>query len=316
MMRFIKIVGFLALVPAVVFSIFGLFSEHHLFFDLASHFRVHYGVAAFVAALFFLICRARMWGLFSIVLLIFNLTFLIPWYFEDRVDASKDNITLFVNNVLAGNNDYQKFLSLIKTENPDIVAVIELSQSWVDALSVLKQDYPYSKLVPRPDNFGVGVYSKFPVKSESIEYFGTSATPSIVLAAETTIGDITLIATHPLPPIGNAYFKSRNEELSGIAEEIENISGPIIVAGDLNTTMWSQHYKRLEQGGKLRNARRGFGIGASWPSRLGFFGIPIDHVLVSKEIAVSGFKIGSTVGSDHLPLIVELTNTDADSHEK
>nr|WP_094673053.1 hypothetical protein [Hydrocoleum sp. CS-953] len=69
------------------------------------------------------------------------------------------------------------------------------------------------------------------------------------------------------------------------------------MAGDLNTTMWSPYYQKLEQKTGLRNSRLGFGILPSWPAKgfshsivfyilSRFFQIPIDHCLISSEIKV------------------------------
>jgi len=46
----------------------------------------------------------------------------------------------------------------------------------------------------------------------------------------------------------------------------------------------------------------------SWPAFLFFkwLMIPIDHCLVSNDIRVVDVKTGASIGSDHLPLIVEL----------
>ncbi|MGJ8677842.1 MAG: endonuclease/exonuclease/phosphatase family protein [Akkermansiaceae bacterium] len=209
--------------------------------------------------------------------------------------------------MLTSNTDYGSFVSLIENENPDIIVVMEINENWVDALDLLKKDYRYSKLAPRTDNFGIGVYSKLPITMESVAYFGPAGIPSIVLSLETAKGALTLVATHPLPPVSNDYLRSRNKQLLHVAQEIKKIDGPLILAGDLNTTMWSSHYDQLEKNGGLRNVRRGFGIHATWPSQLGFLGIPIDHVLISEEIKVVDMKVGASVGSDHLPLIIELS---------
>ena len=42
------------------------------------------------------------------------------------------------------------------------------------------------------------------------------------------------------------------------------MTGPIMVVGDLNATMWSAPYRSLIDSTGLRNARRGFGILPSW----------------------------------------------------
>ena len=310
MKQYINLIGFLALAFTLILGVLGLFSDAYLIFDLASHFRVHYVIAACITSTIFLCYRIHWLALLSLVSLVFNLVFVVPWYFGSRESASKEDVKLLLSNVLKNNNDHGSLVSLIQNESPDIIVVMEINKNWVNALNLLKNEYTYSKLVPREDNFGIGVYSKLPIIVGSVTYFGSSGVPSIVLSLEAAKGTLTLIATHPVPPISDDYFKLRNKQLSHVAQEAEKLSGPLILAGDLNTTMWSSHYSQLETNGKLRNVRRGFGVNATWPSGLGILGIPIDHVLISDQIQVVDLKVGASVGSDHLPLIVELSIID------
>jgi endonuclease/exonuclease/phosphatase (EEP) superfamily protein YafD len=53
-------------------------------------------------------------------------------------------------------------------------------------------------------------------------------------------------------------------------------------------------------------AGRGFGF--TWPN--GVFPLPpirLDHVFVSRELAVVGARVGEGSGSDHRPVIVEIS---------
>ncbi|MFA7237966.1 MAG: hypothetical protein WC058_13970, partial [Phycisphaeraceae bacterium] len=57
---------------------------------------------------------------------------------------------------------------------------------------------------------------------------------------------------------------------------------------------------------ELLNARQGFGIQASWPDNLRPLRIPIDHCLLRGLMDVLDCRVLRSVGSDHLPLRVDL----------
>ena len=85
---------------------------------------------------------------------------------------------------------------------------------------------------------------------------------------------------------------------------------PVVLAGDLNVTMWSPHYIDFIRTSGLTNARDGYGIGGTWPS-IPLLGLPIDHILTTKGSWIGDFRVHSGVGSDHLPVSVELTFPDS-----
>ena len=70
--------------------------------------------------------------------------------------------------------------------------------------------------------------------------------------------------------------------------------------------MWSSDYLAVETISGLNNARQGFGILPTWPTYMPFLMIPIDHILISEHFVINDFKVGNNIGSDHLPLIIEL----------
>ena len=86
-----------------------------------------------------------------------------------------------------------------------------------------------------------------------------------------------------------------------------DIEGPKLLIGDLNISMWSHLYDDFETATGMTNTRRGFGAIPTWPQQLPFGRIPIDHCLVSTHFAVVDTRRGPAIGSDHLPLIVDLS---------
>ena len=65
---------------------------------------------------------------------------------------------------------------------------------------------------------------------------------------------------------------------------------------------------RGRSGRNLKNARQGYSVKPTWSAFLSPISLlPLDHFLLSPEIAVSNFRLGPNIDSDHRKLIVELS---------
>jgi endonuclease/exonuclease/phosphatase (EEP) superfamily protein YafD len=81
-------------------------------------------------------------------------------------------------------------------------------------------------------------------------------------------------------------------------------SGPSIVAGDFNTPVESRIYQRCWSRWQNAYSEAGCGWGNTKFTR--FFGVRIDHVLVSSQWRVDSAWVGPDLGGDHRPLVAEL----------
>jgi endonuclease/exonuclease/phosphatase (EEP) superfamily protein YafD len=117
---------------------------------------------------------------------------------------------------------------------------------------------------------------------------------------------LAVIVTHPMPPVSAGALAQQEAQLAAVAARARQLAAPVVVLGDLNATPWSRPFARLRAHAGLCDSRRGFGLQATFPAAAGRLGIPIDHLLVSCTVAVRARRIGRDVGSDHLPVIVDL----------
>jgi endonuclease/exonuclease/phosphatase (EEP) superfamily protein YafD len=76
--------------------------------------------------------------------------------------------------------------------------------------------------------------------------------------------------------------------------------------GDFNATPWSPPYRRLLARSGLCDSRAGFGIQATFPAASSIVRIPIDHLLASCSVGTADRHIERDVGSDHLPVVIDL----------
>lgn len=297
----------------VVFSLATLADHLHRYLELFSHFRLQYLGAALLLAVLLFILRSRRWATLMLVVAIVNVVPVAPWYLasSEAASAGGTRITLLLSNVYSGNRNTQAIIDLVREENPDMVFLQELTGKRSRDLTALRDTYPYSLNIPREDNFGVAVLSKHPFAGARVIESPPFKLPSLVAEIEIDGETLAFVTTHPVPPIGKTGFESRNEQLASIAELVNSFSGPRVLIGDLNTTMWGHHYEQLIADTGMVNVRQGHGVLPTWPTHLPFAMIPIDHCLVSEEFGVVMARSGPDIGSDHLPLIVELSFVEA-----
>lgn len=102
-----------------------------------------------------------------------------------------------------------------------------------------------------------------------------------------------VVTTHPMipvTPIGISARETMLESASDAALESETF----ILLGDFNLTPWSRQYRRLP--GKRAGDPR---FMATWPTRFGPLGIPIDHIMFSDDLELVDTQILPPIGSDH-----------------
>lgn len=293
-----------AAVITVAFSVGTLLPIDHFAIQLFTHFRLQYVVVSLSLLLLFKYLRSP-WLIGALAAsLVLNAIVVLPWYVGEDETSGGVELKLLHANVLSSNTEYDRLISLLDTEAPDLVMLQEVSPDWLVALDELRADYPYSYAEAREGNFGIALFSRVPLKSVSHFDSPPLGYPTIVASLDIDGQVLHFIGTHPMIPVSGDFYDARNEQLAGVARLLGKQAEPKILVGDLNLSQWDVNYIHLEQQGGVRNARKGFGILPTWPVFMPFAMIPIDHVLVSETISVTGFYSGPRIGSDHLPLIV------------
>ena len=291
-----------------VFSIATLFGGLHRYLELFSHFKLQYlGSALLLAIVFAITRRPRLLALCA-GLAVLNAWFVLPWY-VGADDAPGDGaiIRLMQANVLGFRDpNAELLLTQVETEQPDILVVQEYTPGWHRALQGELSEYPHRLNEPQDGAFGIALFSKIPFENARIVHAPPMGHPEIRAELEIAGRQVHFVSAHPMPPMGKEWIEARNAQLLALGEELGQAPRPTILIGDLNTSMWSPTYQAFERLSGLRNARKGHGLSPTFPVFLPIALIPIDHVLVSEEFAVTDFRSGDRTGSDHLPIIVTL----------
>ncbi len=235
-----------------------------------------------------------------------NFAIVWPWLRVDQTLAQTDGIP--VRAMLINVNTHSGDPELVRAElehwSPTVVVLEEISESWVEDLAPVLAAYPHNIVRPRSDNFGIGIYSQLPLRNTQSKLLSNASVPTLFAEVEWQGGDFQLIATHPVPPVGAEYSANRNQQLEALAETV-NPAMPTLLVGDLNTTPWNTYFQQLLRDADLIDSSKHRGLQTTWPTSIWPMRIPLDHVLHTTEIRVLNRWVGSDIGSDHLPVVLD-----------
>lgn len=290
---------------AIVFALFLSFNGRwHFMFDNLSSFKVHFAFAFCAVGVVFLIAREVRWFLLTIVGLVASVSPIVSWYLPPVTDLQFENKHVFhvmSANVSTRNDSPERLVDLIAKERPDILGLIELNPRFAKRFESLNLEFDHAYEMTDEGFSGMGIYSKVPFANAGAISFGDDFPRAISAIVRIGRQDVELLLFHPVPPITANLAANRNKNLNKVAEYIASSERPIVVLTDLNVALWSSYYREFEESSGLQNARRGFGVASTWPATR-VFGVPIDHVMHSSELSNQGFRVLSSIGSDHLPV--------------
>ncbi len=300
-----------------LFTLLGFGADFGFFLDIVSHFRLQFALGAIASGLVFILLKRKTLVLASFIVLIVNLSFIVPLYFATDssllLTTDPPSVRLLLMNVLSSNRDTEAVAAQIHHYQPDILVLEEITPRWFVALSDQLTDYPYQLHAGREDNFGIWLLSKVPIYDEEIIPWGPTQLPSATVRFRVGNQLARLVALHPMSPSDPQGVRWRNEQLRQIAARFETADDPLLVIGDLNTTSFTPIFQEFKQHLQLTDSRRGFGLQCSWPAySFNPLMITLDHCLVSNDWKVVRREVGDDVGSDHLPVYVELNFLGAD----
>ncbi|MCB9682513.1 MAG: endonuclease/exonuclease/phosphatase family protein [Alphaproteobacteria bacterium] len=201
-------------------------------------------------------------------------------------------LSLAVLNVHADNRDVADVVDWLFTTNPDVVVLVELTPAFAQAAHTLHERWPFAAVAAKDGFWGTGIWSKQPLTD-------LGPVDGVRAWAVQLVDGPRIVAVHLMPPESARGVVARGEGVTALARYTARADVPTLVAGDLNLTPWSPHFRRLLAQGDLVDLGDGTGPAATWPSALGPLGIPIDHVLGTPGIGTVERVVGPDVGSDH-----------------
>lgn len=217
----------------------------------------------------------------------------------------------------------EAIISAIAQEQPDVVVVAECGPPLMEALEAMGGWHA------RRSTTSLCLASRHVVLSweerDPMDFWQEGGAGAIARATLNTPGGVVRVGLlhletprdaldnyadlSTIPMLGNVTRQNmaQRERESQVARAwiFNGTSLPTIVAGDFNLPIESAIYRR--HWSDMRNAfsRSGVGFGSTKRTRL--WGIRIDHVLTTDHFATRWARLGQDVGSDHVPVVAELT---------
>lgn len=230
------------------------------------------------------------------------------------VAAPGPTIRLMSFNIYANNRHLDLVTEPVIAADPDILLVQEYWRDFRPRLEgPLGELFPYSVRCQGDRRAFIALFSRLPFTIapghdcvDDIAHGGRVARISVTMT-DRDGKPFTVMTTHldwPLPPARQRL------QFAQLSQAVAAVSGPLILAGDFNSTPFSGALRGfVAETGLARHTL----LMPTWPA--GYLGtgaidvprfLPLDHVLTRGDIEISGVGVGSSAGgSDHLPVIVD-----------
>ncbi len=273
-------------------------------FELLQAFSMHYlvlNMCFLVVSIFWKSKRLTISSIISCGILVLQLYPFVP---INQNNTSTSNFKVGVFNVFHENTNYSESITSIINSECDLISVLEVSNDWDKALNTsLSKSHPYSVTLPHANCcYGLSVYSRFPIVSDTIIY--CEAIPLIKIRIEKGGSPVDIWTLHTLTPAFPNNTTKRNFQMITVARQIVLNNTPAILVGDLNIVPWAQDFQSMKTISGMTESRKGFL--ATYPMDFGIPLIPIDHILHSKHFSTAFCATVVLPGSDHKGLIAGL----------
>jgi len=196
-----------------------------------------------------------------------------------------------------------RIADFILSSQADVVEIFE-AEPLLSQMDRITQLYPYrigcGSMTPDCDSL---LLSKKPFRTQDIRSIGGLWNNRFILANIDMDGQpVNFVSTHLSKPYFDEFHQN---ELDLLAQRINGMSGPVILAGDFNASVIAPDMREFLAATGLRHV---FPEPATWPIESGAYGISIDHVFARAPLQLISVKqIPDAMGSNHFGMMTEFS---------
>jgi endonuclease/exonuclease/phosphatase (EEP) superfamily protein YafD len=299
------VIGTLATLATVV----GFLGATWWGFDRLADWRLAYfALLIFVAIVYGFVFRRAISAVFLLAAVI-NAVLLAPmWLSTQTAVASNDRIRVVSLDTGGSGNYRSAIIDWVNTNEADIALLYRTTGDWVAALGESEAPYRILAVPVAEESFG----SPLVLVRHNATALPLPPVPGSDFTLSATAGptSITLIGITVPSPGSSSATEKRLERFTAINAAMRASEGPVVVAGNLETSRWSNAFSHISEG--IVNSEDGFGYVATWPpydwAVIGnYMGLPLDHALYQGKITVPYRLVGPALGPSHRPLLFDVS---------
>jgi endonuclease/exonuclease/phosphatase (EEP) superfamily protein YafD len=278
----------------------------HWFGDMLAMVADYYVVLLSALLVAFLSLRRWFWasGVGAVLLITLALLGAYPALEQPAATPGERNLRLLVYNIYHLNPDLAAVVAEVQRADADLVFLMEYSHAVQQQIEPAFAAYPYRLIEPSRFTMGLALFSRIPFETTTVHRSPDTRIPIYEVQLQFDGQPFTFVGGHPWPPQPR-WGQLHRDQMADITAVAARSAGPLIVAGDFNAAPWSFVMRDLAAQADVRHVRAPLDLTKTWRP-LPFFGLPVDHVLLSDAWQVTEYRYSAPGGSDHTPLIIDL----------
>lgn len=245
---------------------------------------------------------------------------------EPLPEGGQATYKILTHNVFGRNDESMRTVAAILNEDPDILTFQEYFYYQREGMhALLENAYPYNFICRGGKRANIAVYAKIPFEATP----GGACTPgdserTSRITAQFTTDDgksFSIMTTHLDWPLQVSKFDDGADLAEGMflatsrqqgqfadtSEALTQVPGPLLLAGDFNSTSWSYTLKNFAQAAGMKRETRTM---LTYPARWSIGGwrdvlpvLPLDHIMTRGGVTVHEIYAGDPAGSDHKSVV-------------
>lgn len=296
----------LVAVPTIM-ALVAIIGMRNQYADLMAQFTAPALFATVGLGVLFVFIRRRRWAAAALMPAALLLIAVSPQWFPtaSRPEAGAPAVRIYSANLWVRNRDLDAIAASIRKADADVVMLIELGDATATHLDALVGTYPYRIASPRIDRPNGAVRSVIASRYPLTALPRPAGVEAVGARAVTPLGAVHLVSIHLTRPWPFEESWGQISQTMALDEMLQGLSGPVVVAGDFNSVSTARIGQQVQRDIGLLPAP---GFPGTWPASLpSALAITIDQVYASPDLAFVSRRLGQSTGSDHRPVVTEIT---------